>query len=162
MELQLIYARSARLTPIYLGRELEQALARLGVAVDLRGYSRELLLHAGGGFAARRLRCAPLVGGRPRSGQRLPFRMQPSAANGAELRAVLLPSHGRPPIGAMSVAGPPPQGTDPTSQIERLLLADVPEAFIWWPSTRTGISTDFSGFQPNAIIDTWNGYDWDI
>jgi len=62
---------------------------------------------------------------------------------------------------AMSVADPRRRARS-YFQIERLLLADVPEAFIWWPSDPHGISTDFSGFQPNPIIDTWNAYDWDI
>jgi peptide/nickel transport system substrate-binding protein len=160
LELQLVYARA--LTYADLGALIEQQLARLGVAVDLRGYARELLYTQDGVL------------------QRGAFDM---ALDSWE--AGLDPDNGFlfecgqvPPVGqnygrycsesmdglqkvAMSVVQPEVRRRA-YFEIERLLLADVPEAFVWWPGDPHGVNTDFLHYTPNPVIDTWNAFEWDI
>jgi peptide/nickel transport system substrate-binding protein len=160
LELALVYARA--LTYADLGALIEQQLSRLGVAVDLRGYARELLYTQDGVL------------------QRGAFDM---ALDSWE--AGLDPDNGFlfecgqvPPVGqnygrycsasmdglqkvAMSVVQPDVR-RHAYFEIERLLLADAPEAFVWWPGDPHGVNTDFLHFTPNPVIDTWNAFEWDI
>jgi hypothetical protein len=47
-------------------------------------------------------------------------------------------------------------------EIQRLLLSDVPQTFVWWPADPHGVNSDFLHFRPNPVIDTWNAFEWDI
>jgi peptide/nickel transport system substrate-binding protein len=160
LELQLVYARA--LTYADLGAEIEQQLARIGIAVDLRGYSRELLytqdgvLQRGGFDMALQSWEGGLdpddsflfeCGQAPPAGQN--YGRYCSASMDALQRI------------AMGVVQPEVRRSA-YLQIERLLLGDVPEVFVWWPGDPHGVNTDFSGFRPNPVIDTWNAFQWDI
>lgn len=48
------------------------------------------------------------------------------------------------------------------SRIERLLAADNPIVFFWWQRQQQAISTDFHGFAPNPVIESWNAWQWRI
>jgi peptide/nickel transport system substrate-binding protein len=48
------------------------------------------------------------------------------------------------------------------ARVEALLLADVPLIVLWWPSGTHAYNSDFTGFAPALLCDTWNAYRWDI
>ncbi len=47
-------------------------------------------------------------------------------------------------------------------RIERLLLADAPLAFLWWPRNVHALSPQFHGFAPNPVNEAWNAWEWSI
>jgi peptide/nickel transport system substrate-binding protein len=160
LELQLAYAKS--LDYADLAAEVEQQLSSLGVAVELRGYSREVLYTQEGIL------------------QRGAFDMSvDSWESGLDPDNSFLFACGQaPPAGqnygrycsaemdalqnvAMTVVDPKVRSRAYFG-IERLLLADAPEAFVWWPSDPHAVNDDFAHFTPNPVVDTWNAYEWDI
>ncbi|MBV9699687.1 MAG: peptide ABC transporter substrate-binding protein [Candidatus Eremiobacteraeota bacterium] len=48
------------------------------------------------------------------------------------------------------------------SKIEGLLAADNPIVFFWWQRQQQAISSDFHGFAPNPVIESWNAWQWNI
>ena len=46
------------------------------------------------------------------------------------------------------------------STIQKLLAADLPEDFIWFPRQAQPINPDFKGFAPNPVNESWNAYEW--
>jgi hypothetical protein len=46
--------------------------------------------------------------------------------------------------------------------VQRLLARDVPLVYLWWPMQIEVTNDDLKGFRPNAIVDTWNAYEWSI
>ena len=48
------------------------------------------------------------------------------------------------------------------SRIESLLAADNPIVFFWWQRQQGAISSDFHGFAPNPVIESWNAWRWSI
>jgi peptide/nickel transport system substrate-binding protein len=47
-------------------------------------------------------------------------------------------------------------------RIQRLLARDNPYVFIWWQRQQEAISTDFKGFAPNPVTESWNAWQWSI
>lgn len=47
-------------------------------------------------------------------------------------------------------------------QIQELLARDVPEIFFWDLRQMHVISTDFKGFDPNPVTESWNAWQWSI
>ena len=48
------------------------------------------------------------------------------------------------------------------ARIERLLAADAPFVYLWWPRQIEAISDDLHGFEPNGVIEDWNAYRWSL
>ncbi|HZO93553.1 MAG TPA: peptide ABC transporter substrate-binding protein [Candidatus Baltobacteraceae bacterium] len=48
------------------------------------------------------------------------------------------------------------------AQIQTLLARDAPEVYLWWPRQIESVNTDFKGFRPNGVIETWNSWEWSI
>jgi len=48
------------------------------------------------------------------------------------------------------------------ARIQRLLARDNPVVFIWWNRQQEAISTDFHGFDPNPVLESWNAWEWRI
>jgi peptide/nickel transport system substrate-binding protein len=48
------------------------------------------------------------------------------------------------------------------STIQRMLAADVPEIFFWYPRQIQPVSPDFKGFSPNPVNEAWNAYQWEM
>jgi peptide/nickel transport system substrate-binding protein len=48
------------------------------------------------------------------------------------------------------------------AKIESLLAADNPIVFFWWQRQQEAISVDFHGFAPNAVLESWNAWQWSI
>jgi len=48
------------------------------------------------------------------------------------------------------------------AQVQRLLAADAPEIYLWWPRQIEAVNADFGGFRPNGVINTWNAAEWTI
>jgi peptide/nickel transport system substrate-binding protein len=46
--------------------------------------------------------------------------------------------------------------------VEQLLARDAPEVYLWWPRQIEAVNTDFQGFRPNGVIETWNSWEWSI
>ncbi|HTA37877.1 MAG TPA: peptide ABC transporter substrate-binding protein [Candidatus Acidoferrales bacterium] len=160
LELQLVYARA--LTYADLGAEIEQQLGRIGVAVDLRGYSRELLYTAQGvlqrgGFD---MALQSWEGGLDPDDSFL-FRCGQLPPAGQNYGRYCSAEMDRLQAAAMGVVQPEARRRA-YRQIERLLLADVPQTFVWWPGDPHAVNSDFLHFRPNPVIDTWNAFEWDI
>jgi peptide/nickel transport system substrate-binding protein len=160
LELQLAYARA--LDYADLAAEAEQQLAHLGVAVELRSYSRELLYTPEGILQRGEFDMALDTweagldpddhflfecGQAPPAGQNYGRYCSP-VMDALQAAAMGNP---RPEVRRRAYLG-----------IERLALEDVPRAFVWWPADPHAVSVDFTGFAPNPIVDTWNAYRWDI
>ena len=47
-------------------------------------------------------------------------------------------------------------------KIQELLARDVPEIFFWDLRQMHVISTDFKGFDPNPVTESWNAWQWSI
>jgi peptide/nickel transport system substrate-binding protein len=47
-------------------------------------------------------------------------------------------------------------------RIQQLLARDNPEIFFWWLRQMEPISTDFKGFDPNPVTESWNAWQWSI
>jgi len=48
------------------------------------------------------------------------------------------------------------------AKIQALLARDVPEIFFWDLRQLNPVSTDFQGFDPNPVTESWNAYQWSI
>jgi peptide/nickel transport system substrate-binding protein len=48
------------------------------------------------------------------------------------------------------------------ARIEELLARDAPFVYLWWPRQIEAINTDFKGFRPNGVVESWNAYEWSI
>ncbi len=48
------------------------------------------------------------------------------------------------------------------ARIQELLARDAPEVYLWWPRQIEAVNTDFKGFRPNGVIETWNSWEWSI
>jgi peptide/nickel transport system substrate-binding protein len=46
--------------------------------------------------------------------------------------------------------------------IQRLLLADVPVVFLWWPRNVFPANPALHGFAPNPVNEAWNAWQWSI
>jgi len=46
--------------------------------------------------------------------------------------------------------------------IEELLARDAPFVYLWWPRQIEAVNSDFKGFRPNGIIESWNAWEWSI
>lgn len=47
-------------------------------------------------------------------------------------------------------------------KIENRLAVDLPQIFFYWQNFAEPINTDFKGFAPNAVTESWNAYQWSI
>ncbi|MGA8535259.1 MAG: peptide ABC transporter substrate-binding protein [Candidatus Tumulicola sp.] len=47
-------------------------------------------------------------------------------------------------------------------RIQRLLARDNPYVFFWWQRQQEAIGTDFKGFRPNPVTESWNAWQWSI
>lgn len=48
------------------------------------------------------------------------------------------------------------------AKIQRMLAADVPQIFFWYPRQIQPVNPDFNGFAPNPVDEAWNAYQWEI
>jgi peptide/nickel transport system substrate-binding protein len=48
------------------------------------------------------------------------------------------------------------------ARIEHLLTTDNPMLFFWWQRSQEAISSDFRGFTPNPVVESWNAWQWSI
>jgi peptide/nickel transport system substrate-binding protein len=55
-----------------------------------------------------------------------------------------------------------PQRAAAYARIQRLLAAQVPLDFLWWPKQIQAVNPDFHGFDPNPVVETWNAWQWSI
>ncbi len=55
-----------------------------------------------------------------------------------------------------------PARTAAYHKVEGYLADDVPQIFFWWVRQAQPINTDFKGFDPNPVTETWNAYTWSI
>ena len=47
-------------------------------------------------------------------------------------------------------------------KIEAILSRDLPQIPLWWPRQIQPINSDFKGFAPNPVTESWNAYQWTI
>jgi peptide/nickel transport system substrate-binding protein len=48
------------------------------------------------------------------------------------------------------------------STIQQLQARDNPYIYFWWTRQMEPISTDFKGFDPNPVVESWNAWQWSI
>jgi peptide/nickel transport system substrate-binding protein len=48
------------------------------------------------------------------------------------------------------------------ARVQRVLQANVPLNFLWWPKQVQAVNPDFKGFDPNPVVETWNAWQWSI
>jgi peptide/nickel transport system substrate-binding protein len=48
------------------------------------------------------------------------------------------------------------------AKIQRLLLSDVPIAFLWWPRNVFPSNPALRGFAPNPVNEAWNAWQWTL
>ena len=46
--------------------------------------------------------------------------------------------------------------------IQRLLIEDVPVAFLWWPRNVFPQNPALHGFAPNEVNEAWNAWQWSL
>ncbi|HTX58091.1 MAG TPA: peptide ABC transporter substrate-binding protein, partial [Verrucomicrobiae bacterium] len=47
-------------------------------------------------------------------------------------------------------------------RIQQILARDNPFIFMWWLRQLEPISVDFTGFDPNPVVEDWNAWQWSI
>jgi peptide/nickel transport system substrate-binding protein len=47
-------------------------------------------------------------------------------------------------------------------QIEALVVRDNPIIPFWWQRQQQAISTNFKGFAPNPVVESWNAWEWSV
>jgi peptide/nickel transport system substrate-binding protein len=55
-----------------------------------------------------------------------------------------------------------PSRTTAYHKIEALQADDLPQIYFWWVRQAQPINTDFKGFDPNPVTESWNSYQWSI
>jgi peptide/nickel transport system substrate-binding protein len=48
------------------------------------------------------------------------------------------------------------------TSIERLVVADLPQLFLYWPMRYNAITTRLKNFAPNEVVATQNAYQWEL
>lgn len=48
------------------------------------------------------------------------------------------------------------------SQVQQLLHTDVPEIFFWYTKQLQPINSNFKGFAPSPVTESWNAWQWSI
>jgi peptide/nickel transport system substrate-binding protein len=46
------------------------------------------------------------------------------------------------------------------AQVQRLLAADAPYVYLWWPRQIEAATAGLQNFRPNGIVEAWNAYQW--
>jgi ABC-type transport system substrate-binding protein len=47
-------------------------------------------------------------------------------------------------------------------KIEALVARDNPIVPFWWMRQQEAVNTDFKGFAPNPVCESWNAWQWSI
>jgi ABC-type transport system substrate-binding protein len=55
-----------------------------------------------------------------------------------------------------------PSRTAAYARIQRILADRVPLDFLWWPKQIQAVNPDFTGFDPNPVVESWNAWQWSI
>lgn len=55
-----------------------------------------------------------------------------------------------------------PSRTAAYFRIQELLVRDNPQIFLYWLRQMEPISSDFRGFDPNPVVESWNAWEWRI
>jgi ABC-type transport system substrate-binding protein len=55
-----------------------------------------------------------------------------------------------------------PTRTKAYFKIQELLAKDVPEIYDYYERQMHPINSDFKGFDPNPVVESWNAWQWSI
>lgn len=145
-----------------MSAQIQSQLAKLGVSVELTGYTENVVYATNGPMFTGKFDLAletQILGADPDNG----FGMRCSAIPPGGYN---LPRYCNPKMDGAEDAA---VGTfDRTkrkaayAQIETLLARDVPYIFIAWPKNIYGVNSDLRGFAPGQASESWNAYEWSI